>query len=1099
MTCEIICGAAGSGKSEAVLEQYVRAIAEGGEDAALLLLPTRLACAHAREKLVTDRRLPGLLDQRILTFPDLADLILHANRAQAAAISGLQRRMLMRAVIDEVRAEGRLPSLAPVSDLPGLVDSLCELVEEIKRTALRPEQFAERLRRSGSDDGRGAELARVYARYQQRLVERDLYDDAGRFWQARDELKAGHRRPFEALRLILVDGFDDFTTTQLQVLRELISGGDCRLVITLCLEANDARRPELFTRTRRTMKRLEEELGAAEVRWHSGKAAGPLAAMGERLFAEGESDEVAPGVERVRLIEATGRRMEVRQVLGRVKDLLLEGVAPERMTLMARDLGGYCRPLLEVARELGVPLRLRGEVPVGARPSVQAILDVVRVPAGLLRADEVMRLLKSSHFDRAILGDEELEPDEIERVCAAAKIIGGRDAEDPVRHWRERLQTCRARLQREERARRDGGPDDERQWFHGSDEELAAELELVERVEEALTRLFGAFAPLYAADDLPALVEALAGVMKRLGTSAAVAGGDDPAAGSANIAAAGKLLEALRELHAMPEQLGTAPRLSLQEFRDELVRLARTTSFAPAGAAGGVTALGVDQARQLQFDHVFVLGMAEREFPRAAQEDALLGDDRRRELAAAGIALDPRGDSVYDDQLLFYRIAAVAQESLTLSYPRTNAEGQEVLHSWYVDEVRRCFGGAPEPERFGLAETIPGFAQVAGGREMLERALFEAYGADPLLDARDVDGAQRALTIAAAADGALLDALRGMIEVEDRRSGFDAPDEYDARLTDRAAVAEVARLFGPGRYLSPSALSNYARCPFAFFAERVLGLNVLEEPTEDVEAMQLGSIVHRCLSAFFDGWKAEREDCRLAEGDLKRARALMDEMVTWAFEDEVRAGTVGDEAVFAVARENVRRDLALWLEHEVGSVQSEGHTAWRWEQSFGFGRLAPVVIGEGEGQVLLRGRVDRIDLLEPVGGAPAFAVYDYKTGSIPAKARMGDGGDLQLPVYALAARQIVDQPNAVCADWGYYGAKRPIALKNRPGKKTPVEEIEGYIASASEFVKAYAAAIRAGCFTPQSPGRCTGSCDFACICRWDDYRFARKEGGEEHE
>ncbi len=155
MSRELLCGPAGSGKTDAVLAEYVSMVRDHGEDSALLLLPNRLACDRIRRRLVEDDCLGGLLDPRVLTFPDLADLILRANHAEVTQLPALQQSLLMRSVVEELCEAGELPTLAPLRDLPGLIDSLVGAIEEIKRLAIRPEEFAQRLA-DGGRDGSGA-------------------------------------------------------------------------------------------------------------------------------------------------------------------------------------------------------------------------------------------------------------------------------------------------------------------------------------------------------------------------------------------------------------------------------------------------------------------------------------------------------------------------------------------------------------------------------------------------------------------------------------------------------------------------------------------------------------------------------------------------------------------------------------------------------------------------------------------------------------------------------------------------------------------------------------------------------------------------------
>lgn len=1081
----ILCGPAGSGKTEAVLAEYVACVRAHGEDAVALLLPTRLACERVRRRLVGEGRLPGLLDPRILTFPDLAHLLLEANHEQVAGISALQQRLLLRSITDELCAAGELPELAAMCDFPGFLDNLGDFIEELKRIAIDPEQFGERLARSGAEDARGRELGRVYQRYQERLRALDLYDDAGLFWWARDVLAQGKRRPFEALRLVLVDGFDDFTTTQLQVLRLLAEPVE-RLVVTLALEPDATRRPEVFRRLWRTLEELRAHLGELPQRWlEPGASVGVLARMGERLFAEEVADPLPDPGEHVAFIEASGQRAEVREVAGRVKRLLLDGADPERIALIARDLGSYASVLGEVFREAGVPLRLSGKRPVGSRPPVQTVLDILRVPAEGYRAAHVLRVVKA--VGPGALGEDAPDPDEIERVAREANIIGGSGPEE----WRERLQVRANRLRDEARRASRNIRDEEDEWYRGGEERLQADIALIERVEVALSGLFAACAQLPERATLAGHVEALAGLLESLGLHDAVGEARDGHS-AANLAAWAGFLEGLRTLWSAGEQLGVDTEIDLPGFYAEVLALSRREGFDLPGSAAGVLALDAGAARQLDFDHVFFLGMTERHFPRAPREDPIYADDERELLGAAGIPLESRRDGAWEDALLFYSTAVAARESLTLSWPTIDAESREVLPSYFVDEVARCFASPPETARRGLREMIAQLDDVASPEELLERSVFELFGQDPLLTHRDRARGEAGLRALAARDAELLAGLARAITVEDRRDARLAPDEYDGRLRDPAAIAHLAAQFGPEYAFSPSALARFGSCPFAFFAERVLGLVELKDPSEDVDALLLGSVVHRILGRFFVDWRQHREDMRLEEGDLPAAREVLGGIVDRVFADEVNRGAVADRSVWAIAREETRRNLELVLAFEVETVQAEGGRPFRFEQRYGATEQSRLEIGMGDGAVRLTGRIDRVDILPEVDGHRCFAVYDYKLGESGGGPKdILEGREFQLPMYALAVRQVgLQDESAVVGGWGYYRTKRPPKLYGGGSRMDP----EALITAAIRFALAHAASIRAGNFAP-APTDCR-YCDFRAICRWDEYRFARKGAGE---
>ena len=134
---------------------------------------------------------------------------------------------------------------------------------------------------------------------------------------------------------------------------------------------------------------------------------------------------------------------------------------------------------------------------------------------------------------------------------------------------------------------------------------------------------------------------------------------------------------------------------------------------------------------------------------------------------------------------------------------------------------------------------------------------------------------------------------------------------------------------------------------------------------------------------------------------------------------------------------------------------------------------------------------DRSQTCSAGGGRTCFAVHDYKLGGSGGPQDILAGREFQLPMYALAARQVgLQDESAVVGGWSYYRTKRPPKLYGGPGTHDP----EALIAAACAAALQHAARIRAGDFAP-APTDCR-YCDFRAVCRWDEYRFARKRAGE---
>src|SRR5262249_56211480 len=84
-------------------------------------------------------------------------------------------------------------------------------------------------------------------------------------------------------------------------------------------------------------------------------------------------------------------------------------------------------------------------------------------------------------------------------------------------------------------------------------------------------------------------------------------------------------------------------------------------------------------------------------------------------------------DKALEEPLLFHLAQASARTSLTLLWPRADAQGREILRSPYADEAVRAQGR--EAAVAPLA-SIPPAAQCAAAPDLLARAALDAF-ADP--------------------------------------------------------------------------------------------------------------------------------------------------------------------------------------------------------------------------------------------------------------------------------------------------------------------------------------------------------------------------------
>jgi RecB family exonuclease len=225
------------------------------------------------------------------------------------------------------------------------------------------------------------------------------------------------------------------------------------------------------------------------------------------------------------------------------------------------------------------------------------------------------------------------------------------------------------------------------------------------------------------------------------------------------------------------------------------------------------------------------------------------------------------------------------------------------------------------------------------------------------------------------------------------------------------------------RSYSPTALQNYAACPYKFLLYAVYKLAPREVSIaiDELDPLQRGSLVHDVLFRLFR--RLEREIVLpVREDSLDYSRVLLDKVI-----DEV-AAEYHDKLAPAIERvwddgiAMIRADLREWLRR--ASEDQSGYVPWRFELAFGLPgsrerdpQSVPGAIDLSCG-IQLRGS---IDLVERHADGTLRAT-DHKTGkNVSKRGQVIAGGEALQPVlYALAAEKMFTREGAVASGRLYY-------------------------------------------------------------------------------
>lgn len=448
--------------------------------------------------------------------------------------------------------------------------------------------------------------------------------------------------------------------------------------------------------------------------------------------------------------------------------------------------------------------------------------------------------------------------------------------------------------------------------------------------------------------------------------------------------------------------------MSLEEYLARLLDAADLSLFSvPERSKNCVQVYDIAFALQKEYKVIFLAGLLEQLFPQKIAEDALLKDKERAELNRLGLAFEERRRRVAGERYFFYMAVTRARERLYLTYPKFDLEGKESLPSFYVEELKRCFQPASLPVRTkGLWEVAPEPNEICSREDLyaaLVARLFEKRREIP----EEEPSLCAALVNECLGDTAYQRVLASVLRDEDK-----------AWLEDPEILAHFAGWKGP---LSATRLELFATCPFKHFSAKVLRL---QEKRAGLDPVLMGSLFHKVLEEFYRETRVRRKEDWVFLRDKEKAKKLLFEKLEGLAASPDFAFAGAKKFRKALLRLRLREILDDFVEEESRTERERRTVPHLFEYVFGAdepsGTLRiPAAAGPSqqgrhhpgwgaeEEEILLQGKIDRIDLDPETGLA---VVIDYKSGRYKSDQLMKNlekGVELQIPIYILAARELL--------------------------------------------------------------------------------------------
>jgi len=966
MQARFLLGPAGSGKTFRCLAEIRAALTAAPDGPPLILLAPKQATFQLERQLLADSTLAGYSRLRIFSFERLAEFALESRRvAMPRTLNEEGRVMVLRALL--MRHATDLLRFDKSARRPGFAKELSTLLAELQSHGL---SHVKLLALCGRKDlpvelqGKLHDLAVLSRAYADWLAAQGLHDSNCLLEFAAEAIRAESKSPSQESRIeisgLWLDGFAEMTPAEVDLLAALLPFCE-RATLAFCLDHEPHGEDSwlsIWTVVGKSFLRCRERvtgLPGAEVTVElltrapakSRFTNNPTLAHLEASWSQPTAftHHASRITHLPRLTACANPDAEAAFAAREILKFVRSGGRFREAAVLVRALDGYQKPLERAFRRYGIPFFMDRREGVAHHPLAELTRSALRLVAFDWSHEDWFAALKA--------GFAPVDETEIDRLENEALARGWRGTK-----WRSPIQL---------------GDDDA---------ELGAQLE---RLRKQLIPPFESLAEQLARHHLQPtgqqLAEALRDFWRQARAEEMLEHWSTPDAGQSSV---GNQPSAIHssvwdQMNAWLDNLTLAfPRETLP-LRDWLpvleAGLANLTVGVIPPALDQVLIGAIDRSRNPALKLAFVLGLNEGVFPAAPASPVILTDDDRFKLAGKEVDLGPDlRDRLARERYFGYIACTRPSEQLVLTFARADAEGTKLNASSFVTHLKRLF---PElaTEEFNQAdwreaehpsELIGMLMQI--GAPASGPARFEAEQQH----ARSETGvpsfpqrpslAELSVIPAVAELNASLAALRN-----------PSPDEAVS-----PALAE--KLFGPVLKTSVSRLEQFAACPFRFFVHS--GLRAEERKVFELDFREQGSFQHDVLQRFHEELQAAHKrwrDITPAEA-RERVGRIASELMT-----HYRDGLLRDSAQTRFTAGVLTRALQDFIE----VIVSWMHTRYRFdpgavEVDFAENGTLPawkLDLGDGA-QLLLRGRIDRLDLLREPGADTALCVVmDYKSSA----------------------------------------------------------------------------------------------------------------------
>ena len=976
MSLQFYFGASGSGKSQKLHEDIIRAARQNPKTDYLLIVPDQFTM-QTQMDLVVEHPRHIIMNIDVLSFGRLTHRILEeVGYENMPILDDTGKSLVLRKVAQQCQEQ--LQVMGSHLHKIGYIHEVKSAISEFMQYGIgiqEMEKLTEYAHAHGALYYKLRDLSVLYQAFLEYIHERFITTE-----ETLDRLREALPKS-EIIRnsVIAFDGFTGFTPIQNRVIQELIRLTK-QVIITVTVDERENpyqldgehRLFHLSKKTVADLRRLTEQVGVSEDQpiWCTERAEGRLPRFAhnaelshlERNLFRYPADVYEEAVKSLHIYEASTPKEEIRQVCIAIRKLLAEAQKTGEslyyrdIAVVTGDMEAYGSAAQEEFAKFGIPIYLDHMRGILRNPFAEYIRSALQIVLQDFSFESVFHYLRTG-----LTGFDTRDVDRLENYIRRFGIRGRKRWSDIFIYKEDDREGEEAALRQLEQYN-------------------AMRVQLLDQLAPLLTPVHTAGDLVYALYDFlfkNELQQKLAHFERQFKEE------NDPARAKEYGQIYALVIDLLDQIYGLLSE----EEMELREFSDILDSGLTEISVGTIPQNVDRVLVGdIERTRLKQVKVLFFMGVNDGNIPKGGGSGGIISDIDREFLRESELELAPSPrQQMYIQRLYLYLNMTKPSEKLYLSYAKVGNDGRSLRPAYLIELMRKLYPvltvETPEnnPVEEQLVCGVDGIGMMAdmlrdyaGGRLSDESkrqmyTFYHTYHSSPQYH----------------------DTVDKLIETAFYHY-FDTPL---SRMVTRA-------LYGTVLHNSVSRLERYAACAYSHFLQ--YGLALRERGDYGFEDVDMGNVFHGVLELFAQ--KLEENGYTWFDFPEEEARRIVAEAV------EAYAMTYGETILYSSARNrHLLRRITRIMNRTVLTLQTQlkkgAFVPEHFEMSFSMIEdldALNIALNEQD-KMRLQGRIDRVDACEE-GDTVYVKVIDYKSGNRKFDlAALYYGLQLQLVVYMNAA------------------------------------------------------------------------------------------------